>query len=114
MKAKLLRKVRKEFGIFRYPNGIELYNGNIKTTTPTLVLKYDNTVIMYIRQTDAWNKGKEYYVYGKYTNEHDAIKYLKECMLVNIISTYKKYGVRRNNRVLQNTKVYYNENITNK
>jgi hypothetical protein len=113
MKAKLLRKVRKRYSIFKFPNGVKLWGKTIKDPT---ILLYDgndvlNNVVIKKITTPRIYSGDTIFV----CSEVEGLKHLKEAMLINILREYSAYGVRRNAKLLVAEKLYYrNENITNK
>lgn len=110
MKTKLLRKVRKKYQIFRYPNGF--VGPWFKSDVLTLVLMKDSEIITYNQMVKTWGDNC-FYVNGIMVSEAKAIKELKDRMLLEILNDYKHKGVRRIKHKQKRTLVYYNENINN-
>ena len=110
MKTKLLRKVRKRYQIFRYPNGIDW--SWTKTDVLTLVLVKDLEMLTYNQMVKSCGIDG-FYVDGIIVPEEKAIKQLKERMLLDILKEYRNKGVRRIKQKQKRNLVYYNENINN-
>lgn len=97
MKTKLLRKVRKNFSIISYPNGLKAIQMflHINTLVKTLTLNDGNHITDYCVVTPS--NGPEYRLHGVKVckNEKEAFKYLQSIMISRVLSKYEEYGVRR-------------------
>lgn len=101
MKIKLLKEIRKRYGIFIYPNGFR--NGFLETDKYSLVLKDEDFIIKYLEITDG-----KFYVNGSLKSENIGIQYLKDKLLKQVLHTYQNKGVRRIKHQQKRIKVYYN------
>lgn len=98
MKAKLLRKVRKEFSINNHPNGLRkdqlfVY---VNTFVQTLTLKIGDNITDYCVVVPT-KDSQEYRLTGVYhfETEKEAFYYLHSIMLYRALLMYDKHGTRR-------------------
>lgn len=116
MKAKLLRKVRKEFSIISHPNGLQKDQTflHINTYCQTITLNMGNQITDYCVVNPDDNK--EYRLTGVqyFKTEKEAVAWLHSIMLWRVLSRYSEHGTRRIAKRNIANKLYFNENITNK
>lgn len=117
MKAKLLRKVRKEWSINNHPNGLQSDQGFLFINTHILTLTLNNGINITDYCVVAPDDNKEFRLTGvRYFNtEKEAFKWLHSIMSWRVVTKYEQHGTRRiAKRKIANKLYFKNENITNK
>lgn len=104
MKTKLLKKVRKRFRIFKYPNGVKYWDDVI--TDPALIL-YDCDEILHIVIINNHINNRSYNNISYAFTESEGLKRLQTRMLERILDEYDSYGKRRNAKFRVSEQIYF-------